>query len=151
MDTLIQVWGLWRSGTNYVEYVIRNNIKNNNYERREAFNKFSGKIDALKHCEPDISVAKYHICIYKPMREWYQSHERYDMKKTSDPLGSYVQWEKAAIQFCNNNPNAMLIDYNNFIGRELFWLREWNWDIEFNDIFRIPIKRMGRGSGTNFE
>ena len=84
--TLIQIWGLWRSGTNYMEYLVRNNIKNNNYERREAHNEFTGKTDALKHCYPDSTVSKYHICIYKQLGDWMRSHERYDMKKTDRPI-----------------------------------------------------------------
>ena len=92
-ETLIQVWGLWRSGTNYIEYLIRNNIKNNNYERREAYNEFTGQMDALKHCYPDETKAKYHICIFKEPGEWHRSHERYDMKKTDNPIGVYLEWE----------------------------------------------------------
>lgn len=150
-DTLIQVWGLHRSGTNYVEYLIRNNIKNNNYTRRVAYNEFTGQMDSLKHCYPQIDAAKYHICIFKPLEQWYASHERYNQKKLTNPIQAYMQWEKVFTDFSNQNNNVALINYNNFIGKELWWLRQWGWEIEFNDIFSIPIKRMGKESGTNFE
>ena len=150
-DTLIQVWGLHRSGTNYVEYLIRNNIKNNNYYRREAFNEFTGYIDSLKHCYPQLNVAKYHICIFKPLNEWLSSHNRYNQKKLTNPVESYMEWEKVFIDFSSQNANVVLINYNNFIGKELWWFREWKWDVEFNDVFSIPMKRMGRESGTSFE
>jgi len=150
-DTLIQVWGLHRSGTNYIEYLIRNNIKNNNYEQRQAYNKFTGKTDSLKHCYPDINVAKYHICIFKPLNQWLISHEKYQLKKIDNPVQTYIEWESVFKQFSNQNPNVVLIDYNEFIGKELWYFRQWRWDIEFNDVFKIPIKRMGKQSGTNFE
>ena len=155
MEVLIQVWGLWRSGTNYIEYILRNNIKNNNYDRREAYNTFTAKQDALKHCPPDISKAKYHICVYKPIDEWIASHHRYNMKKTNTPREVYWEWVRKTMEFRNNNPdNVVLINYEDFIGKELWHFREWQnngWQIEFNDVWQVPLKRMGRESGTNFE
>jgi len=150
-DTLIQVWGLWRSGTNYVEYLIRNNIKNNNYQRREAYNEFSDKLDSLKHCVMDASTAKYHICIYKPERQWLESHKRYTQKKVLDPVKTYREWRAQAAMFEMTHGNVLLINYNDFIGKELYWLRYTGWDLEFEDIFKIPIRRMGKESGTDFE
>lgn len=154
-ETLIQVWGLWRSGTNYIEYLIRNNFKNHNYERREAYNRFSGKMDALKHCYPDNDVATYHIGIYKRLGPWVQSHDRYDMKKIEgEPIGAWIQWQDVYKKFNDGNPNSRMICLDDFMGRELWWFRKWQndgWQIEFNDIWQVPIKRMGKGSGTNFE
>lgn len=151
-DTLIQVWGLHRSGSNFVEYLLRNNIKNNNYERREAHSEFIGRDDALKHCYPDITKAKYHICIYKPVEQWLESHNRYDMKKLVEPRDAYWKWINLAMEFRDQNPtNVALVNFNDFVGKELYYFRSWNWDIEYNDIWQVPIKRMGKGSGTNFE
>lgn len=153
-ETLIQVWGLWRSGTNFVEYLVRNNIKNNNYEYREGYNEFTGKTDALKHCYPDNSVATYHIGIFKQLGDWISSYERYDMKKTNKPMDAWIQWQNEYIKFNDKNPNSRMIPYESFIGKELWWFRQWQhegWKIEFNDIWQVPIKRMGKESGTTFE
>tara|TARA_R110000803_G_scaffold50108_1_gene104103 strand:- start:721 stop:1191 length:471 start_codon:yes stop_codon:yes gene_type:complete len=150
-DMIIQVYGLHRSGTNYIEYLIRNNIKNNNYERKEAYNEFTGQLDSLKHCYPDINAAKYHICIFKPLNQWLLSHEKYTPKKINNPVQTYVEWESIFKGFAYKNPNVVLIDYNEFIGKELYYFRSWGWDIEFNDVFKIPIKRMGKESGRDFE
>lgn len=154
-DTLLQVWGLWRSGTNFMEYLIRNNIKNNNYERREIYNTFTGKPDALKHCPPDISKAQYHICVYKQVDAFMESHNRYDMKKTNTPRDVYWDWINRAIMFRDEHPDrVVLVQYEDFIGKELWHFREWQnkgWKIEFNNMWQVPLKRMGKGSGTNFE
>lgn len=151
-EVLVQVWGLHRSGTNFVEYILRNNIRNNNYERREVRSQFHGKRDALKHTYPDITKAKYHICIYKNEEQLIESHDRYGMKKLINPKDDYYTWVKLATEFKNNYPNRVaLINYNDFLGKELYYFREWNWDIEYNDVWQVPIKRMSKESGTTFE
>ena len=151
-DTPIQVWGLHRSGTNFVEWLIRNNIKNNNYERREARSAFHGKQDALKHCYPDITRAQYHICIYKPIEEWLESHDRYTMKKLIDPRDAYWKWINLSMVMKEQYPdNVLLVNFNDFIGKELYYFRAQGWDIEYKDIWQVPMKRMGKGSGTNYE
>jgi len=153
-DTLIQVWGLWRSGTNFVEYLIRNNIKYNNYERRQAYNRFSGKQDALKHCYPDASKATYHIGIYKELGDYVGSHETYNRKKVEYPIDAWLKWQNVYSEFNDGNPNSVMIPYKSLLGKELWWFREWQnqgWQIEFNDIWQVPLKRMGRESGTDFE
>ncbi len=155
-DMLIQVWGLHRSGTNFVEYILRNNIKNSNYERREVRSQFHGKRDALKHTYPDITKAKYHICIYKNDNQWVESHDRYDMKKLINPRDDYWKWVNLVQDFKKEYPdNVVRVNYNDFIGKELYYFRKWqsemNWQFEFNDIWQVPIRRMGKESGTNFE
>lgn len=154
-DMLMQVWGLHRSGSNFIEYLIRNNVKNNNYDRREVWSQFHGKRDALKHTKPDISYAEYHICIYKSIDQWLESHDRYNMKKLLNPRDDYWKWINLVTEFKEQYPDRVaLVNYNDFIGKELWHFREWQnngWKFELEDIFKIPIKRMGRESGTNFE
>lgn len=156
-DMLMQVWGLHRSGSNYVEYLIRNNIKDNNYERREVRSQFHGKRDALKHTYPDITRAKYHICLYKPVEQWMESHSRYDMKKLIDPRDAYYTWVNKVQEFHNSYPDrVVIVNYNDLVGKELHIFRglqeQKGWQFDWaDDVFKIPLKRMGKGSGLNFE
>ena len=67
MKKRVQVYGLPRSGTNYVEYLIRNNIDcecTNRYVEKSSYFNYSSKV-TLKHTKPHKSYADYHIIILK--------------------------------------------------------------------------------------
>ena len=151
-EELIQVWGLWRSGTNFIEYLVRNNIQNHNYTNRYAYSVFTSNQDALKHTLPNISKAKYHICVYKPFDVWIESYNKDGGQRTKYPERVYYDWLSKVTDFKDKHPDRVaLVNYNDFIGKELWYFRGWGWDITFNNIWQVPLKKMGKGGGTDFK
>ena len=82
MLNTIQVFGLPRSGTNFLEWSIVNYIDNIDYENKyQACDvmglKKYGKRISLKHSLPTHNHSKYVIVIYKDFEKWSKSYKRY--------------------------------------------------------------------------
>lgn len=76
----IQVYGLPRSGTNFIEWTLRNNFVDVYYNiTPEHINDVEGSApywtDA-KHCYPNLNHSEYAIVIYKEYDEWLKSIKR---------------------------------------------------------------------------
>lgn len=108
----IQIYGLPRSGTNYLEYLMLNNLKVS-YERifvvsqnRKEFN-FEKKI-ALKHLIPKRKYSAYYLIIYKSPKKWLNSFYNYNNK-----------------QLLYNDPKIAATLYNNYMEAYLFFLKKY--------------------------
>lgn len=83
MKNLIQVFGLPRSGTNFMEWTIVNNFKNIRYKNLyaegnvENFYTYGSK-ESIKHNYPSLNYSKYAIVIYKKFEIWKQSMIKYN-------------------------------------------------------------------------
>ena len=78
---LIQVFGLPRSGTNFMEWTLNNNFTDVNYVNiytkcdTQGLREF-GKICALKHSYPNFNYSNYVLVIYKTYDEWVKSTKK---------------------------------------------------------------------------
>lgn len=83
----IQVFGLPRSGTNFLEWTLRNNFLGLNYQdinvrysyRVEGF----PAVGAVKHEFPSLSYSDFAIVIYRDADEWLASLKRFDFTSGS--------------------------------------------------------------------
>jgi hypothetical protein len=78
----IQVYGLPRSGTNFIEWTLRNNFYNVDYNNIAATNEVKGSgphETLLKHNYPTLDNSDGVIVIYKEFDEWKRSLKRAGM------------------------------------------------------------------------
>lgn len=77
MYNKIQVFGLPRSGTNWMEWVLKNNFVDLDYIlMNEIINDVEGSVPywtELKHGYPNLNNSEYAIVIYKEYDEWLKS------------------------------------------------------------------------------
>jgi hypothetical protein len=94
MKNTIQVFGLPRSGTNFLEWSIVEYFDDIIYENKyqicdvEGLNKYD-RLIALKHSYPSLDNSNYVIVIYKDFEKWSKSY-----KKWSKKLPKKEIWEK---------------------------------------------------------
>lgn len=76
----IQVFGLPRSGTNWLEWTLRNNFVDADYNITPEFiNDVEGSAPYwtdLKHCYPTLKHSDYALVIFKEYDEWLESIKR---------------------------------------------------------------------------
>lgn len=78
------VFGLPRSGTNFIEWTLKNNfteleVEERNFTYNDVF-PFIPKIIHTKHNHPTLSGLDGCIVIYKPFIQWIESLERFKSK-----------------------------------------------------------------------
>lgn len=94
-DNTLQVFGLPRSGTNFVEWCIVNYFDDVKYKNVykpcnvEGIKRYRPNPDAYKHSYPTLGEEKGVIVIYKKHDEWLESYKR----AYKHPLGDGV-WKK---------------------------------------------------------
>lgn len=76
----IQVFGLPRSGTNWIEWILKNNFVNLKYNMmHEVINDVEGSFPywtEYKHNYPNLDYCSNAIVIWKPYEEWLESIKR---------------------------------------------------------------------------
>lgn len=78
---LVQVYGLPRSGTNFMEWTLKNNFSGIDYKNLYSTTGLiskpikSGKY-SLKHTYPNLIHSKFAIVIYKEYNEWCKSFKK---------------------------------------------------------------------------
>lgn len=85
MNTL-QIYGLPRSGTNFIEWTIKNNYIGIKHEQTNApidIHELSvcknRTITSAKHTLPNLKIAPYALAIYKDFEEWVKSLQKVRM------------------------------------------------------------------------
>lgn len=86
MKNIIEVFGLQRSGTNFLQWTLKNNFKNLNYiNYTEHTSGVLGDIQgmakyqqpqSIKHLTPTLDYSQFIIGIYKPLPKWVESSFR---------------------------------------------------------------------------
>lgn len=79
----VQIFGLQRSGTNFIEWTLNNNFIDANYKRFTEHHKivkgnYQGlarfnQYQSIKHTRPTLKFSDYIIAIYKPLDQWLES------------------------------------------------------------------------------
>jgi len=116
---IIQVFGLPRSGTNFMEWTLNNNFIGVNYVNiytkcdTQGLREY-GKKCALKHSYPNLNHSDYALVIYKTYDEWFKS-----MKKDRRGSASQQTYDEY-LMVANNLPKdkCLLVSfkeaYNNY-------------------------------------
>jgi len=100
----IQVFGLHRSGTNFLEWSLQNNFVDLNYIRYTEYDRlikgdYKGltkynEYNSLKHTTPNLKHSPYIIAIYKPLNEWLTSITKSNhLVNKKEAIESYYKWK----------------------------------------------------------
>lgn len=78
MRNKIQVFGLPRSGTNFVEWSLRNNFVGLDYVNIDVKSnlvgfKHFGRLQALKHNYPSLDYSDFVVVVWRDVDEWLKS------------------------------------------------------------------------------
>ena len=76
MTNKIQPFGLRRSGTNLLEYLVINSFDSDyklipRVQNVHKLHPKQGQLESLKHTLPTLSHSDYCIVVYKPFEAWY--------------------------------------------------------------------------------
>ena len=97
----VAIYGLPRTGTNYLEFLIRNNVEclyENRYLGKSESYTVSHKDIALKHCKPEKEYSDYHIFILKKFKNFLPSFLNRDIRKENN---IYDVYNKAINDYCD--------------------------------------------------
>lgn len=108
----IQVYGLPRSGTNFIEWTLVNNFTNVAYENRyrEPFPGLKERLKtAWKHSEPEVEEGVKSIIVLRDFDAWVKSmkKDRRSVKTSFEEV--YVSFLSAAHMLFDNNPEDVFI------------------------------------------
>lgn len=86
MKNTIQVYGLPRSGTNFLEWSLVEYFEDLHYENKYEKCDVKGIVNytkptALKHCHPNLKHSDFVIVIYKEYDKWVKSYKKWSGKK----------------------------------------------------------------------
>lgn len=122
MKKKIMVYGLRRSGTNYVEFLIRNNIDceyENKYEDSQA-----SKLVAIKHTPPSLDYGDCFIIIIKTSGNFVRSWAKKGYCPPDKIIGFYKDAIHNYIEFyLNNKDKVAIVFHEDLIGREALFIR----------------------------
>ena len=115
----VQVYGLPRSGTNFVEWALINNFYHIQYANYDCYD-FNPIIPrkkwAIKHSlEPNFYYSDNLIIIFKPIEEYLISYKKwntnkYDENVVKSTYNSYMKYVNNLYE--NYKNNVLLINYN---------------------------------------
>jgi len=144
----IQVFGLPHSGTNFVEWSLRNNFIGLDYKVIPSVNNVDGsypKDTLLKHNYPTLKYSNYAILIYKPFDEWQKSLKKHGWSFGVTQYGyqKYIDSAKAL------GDNCYIIDWkwccNNYL--EFLSNIKDKFGVKLIDNPTQPMHRMNGDSG----
>ena len=159
----IQVFGLPRSGTNFIEWSLLNNFDNvvyNNYnvrysvsgEIRDYYKKIgvNGRI-LTKHCMPDQSLSYKRIIVYKEYIPWILSMEKYrpDMFNSRQYRNAY----EVFAEYTNNLPheNTLIFEHSTVVNNYNSAMKEIakEFNIVLKEYIEQPIYRLDKGGAKS--
>lgn len=131
MKNTIQVYGLPRSGTNFLEWTLMEYFKNFNYKNFykkcdvKHLNIYNKKV-ATKHSYPSFEFSDKIIVIYKDYDKWNKSY-----RKWSNNNGSMEIWKNYLNKSKElNSDNCIIIShdelYNNYKNNIILFSKKFN-------------------------
>ena len=71
----IEVFGMQKSGTNFIQWSLKNNINNLTYEDVSSIGEvegdmFFGKTQSLKHCKPTLDERRVALIVKRNFEDW---------------------------------------------------------------------------------
>jgi len=111
----VTIYGLPRTGTNYLEFLMRNNIEclyeNRYLDKNESYTVTHTDI-ALKHCRPKKEYSDYHIFILKKFKNFLPSFLNRDIRGENDPYDVYNKAINDYLTFFMDNIDESIIVYH---------------------------------------
>lgn len=146
----IQVYGLRRSGTNFIESIVLNNFDNNyntvivkqNIDKKHL--KYGCKV-SLKHTLPTFKYSEFIILVYKPYEEWKKSMEKIYKKQSF-----YIVWEKFHEKINDiYNDKVIVVDWYEAATNQKEFINHISekFKLDVDQIIFPPKKKMDRSKG----
>ena len=152
MTKVARVYGLPRSGTNYVEYLVRNYTQLR-YENEFAENAYLGYRTAVKHCPPEPG-ADITILVFKQEKNFIDSFTRWD-GETGEINPSWL-WSRMIVDYCKfaqeNRSSCLVVSWERCLGNEHKLIREVAWRTKaetVQDDIQVPDKSFDRDGGVS--
>ena len=114
MKNKIQVFGLQRSGTNFIEWTLRNNFMDLKYDGSISSignvkgDMWFGQNQSLKHCLPTLEHSDYAIIIWRDYDEWITSVNR-AFPHCEYRKSDWYRWITYAYNFGMENKGKVMI------------------------------------------
>jgi len=149
MKNTVQIYGLPRSGTNFLEWTLKEYFKDIKYENFyekcdvEKLNIFN-KTVAIKHTYPSFKFSDKIIVIYKDFNKWNKSY-----RKWSNKDGIMEIWENYLNKSKElNSENCIIIShdelYRNYKNSINLFSKKFNLEVNEKEIL-LPKNRFNKG------
>ena len=152
----VRVFGLERSGTNLMEWVVINHF-DPDYRRIEVFGdhpamRYYGQPQSLKHTLPTKAYSDVNIVIYKPFKQWKESWDKYYNIKGEYRLGGRKGCTREVLKMYLDKAEqigAYIVEYDSFIYNYEHHVRAIAnlLGVELSEVKPLPNTKMG----TNME
>ena len=147
----MMIYGLPRSGTNYLEYMVRNYV-DVDYDNQYRKNPYMGISSSTKHCEPNLEDGgDYNILIYKSWPNYKESFNKWHNKKrVKKPKEMYDKAMSDYVKFYEANPDTtIIVRYEDALNNEqsLFEYIGTKFGLNVKDNLEAPKRRMNRSGG----
>lgn len=145
----VRVYGLPRTGTNFLEYLIRHNT-NCEYVNEYGANTYLKERTAIKHCAPQDDGKDLYIIIVKNKDNFTQSFRKWCKNKVKDIDALYENASDDYIKFYEaNKDKTIILSYEQLLGNEVKFMEHLrdNYNVKINEKIDIPVKRMNRSGG----
>lgn len=148
---IIQVFGLPRSGTNFMEWTLNNNFSSVNYINIYVNKcdtkglKEYGKWNALKHSYPNLNYSDYALVIYKSFDEWVKSMKKDRSRRGKPSEETYNEYLRIANELPKDKCIIVSFDYAYTNYEDLVKQIGTLIQIEPNEKIIQPSGRLNRG------
>ena len=158
----IQIYGLPRTGTNYVEFLIKNNLDNNYKSMHSKVQKPKNVEDsyiktsfiATKHCKPNIELGENFIIVLKESGNFISSFKKWRRFSENEIIDIYLRGIADYIKFFNKFESKVIIVFHeDILGNEEKFIdlvsKKFNIDKLSNEIITTDlIMNRSGGCGT---
>lgn len=151
------IYGLPRSGTNFLEYLVRNNIQCKYETKYVGGGKYRKGKMALKHSTPDEKHGDYFIILLKTSGNFVKSYRKWSGSTEAHALFVYNDMIKEYLKFyLSNDDRTVIIFHEDLIGNEEKYIDRICWKFGLKrstDEFvkpKVGIK-MDKSGGMSFK
>jgi hypothetical protein len=152
MKINVRIYGLPRSGTNFLEFLINKNTDCRYETEYRDRSEYTNKYSAIKHCKPLEDGKDLYIFIIKNKENFIKSYKKWDNKPKEYIEALYNTGLNDYIEFVKEYPNkSVIIPYEKLLYNEYAYMKKLSIEFGFrlNDDFKIPKKRMNRNGGKS--
>lgn len=116
----IIVYGAPRTGTNYIEFLVRNNVGCEYVvESKKLPNYIKEETAILKHCKPVADLGCKYILVLKYRKNFYESYTKWNKNLDISCESLYDEVLRDYLTFYRDHPNdCFIIFHEQFIGQE---------------------------------
>lgn len=149
-----RIYGLQRSGTNFLEYLINNNTELE-YDSQQpgtiSYSSAEPKICSLKHCKPvDDEEIDMYLIIVKNKENFKKSYDKWvgrgsvvTPERYDEAMVDYIEFKKSTLK------PVIILSFENLLGNEENFLihLEKEYGVDISILIDIPRRRTNNSGG----